>query len=92
MNNPSGKDRLVLTGALTVEDAPAIRTQLLQLVSHLYPSVDLEGVESVDVAMIQLLYSAHITSGKMGRSLTFINPPAAVRDKVSELGLTFPGL
>lgn len=62
---------LILGGALTIENASAIRKQLIKTLirtDEMVVSVDADAL--VDISFLQLLCSAHRTASNLGKALT----------------------
>ncbi|MFN3512344.1 MAG: lipid asymmetry maintenance protein MlaB [Phenylobacterium sp.] len=65
-----------LQGALNLRDAPAIREQLLAAIGeHEAVDLDLSGVESIDVALVQVLLAARKSADANGRILRLAPSP-----------------
>ena len=73
-----GPEHIVeLNGALTIRDAAAIKTSLeTALAAHPSVLVDCTGLTGADIAIVQLLASAHKTAAATGRALRLRLPAA----------------
>ena len=68
--------RLVLVGALTVRDAPAICARLRETIGqHKTVSIDCSSAREIDLSFIQLLVAARTGASSTGRSVTLAGPP-----------------
>jgi ABC-type transporter Mla MlaB component len=71
---PDQGGELTLTGSLTIENASAIRKQLITaLMREDALKVCIDAGSAVDVSFLQLLCSAHRTASKLGKSFTLGN-------------------
>ncbi|MEO5367589.1 MAG: STAS domain-containing protein [Magnetococcus sp. WYHC-3] len=83
------KGKLVLTGSLTIVDADMLREALMAELAA--PggdlTLDMTGVEDMDVATIQLVWAARLQARKSGRNLHIAQVNAAVSHRMGILGL-----
>lgn len=81
---------LVAAGTLDLYAAEALRDGLLQILEQsAEPNVQLTGVESCDVACLQLLRAAARTAAAQGTPLVVAGRGEAVEAACRQLGTTF---
>jgi ABC-type transporter Mla MlaB component len=74
MNKDNDIIRLRLEGALTISRAAELRGILLQSLDRSGTvEIDLDKIEEIDLACLQILCSAHRTAVRDGKSLSIIN-------------------
>lgn len=85
---------IVLRGKWTIQENPSLKEMLLERIGGQAReiAVDLSEVTDVDVAVVQTLYSAHLTSQAAGKRLVLGNPPEAFLNRLRQMGVTFPGI
>ena len=73
-NQSGGKGTLSLSGDLMIEDASELKDALARALADVTTlEVDMAGVESADVACLQVFCSAHRTALRQGGTLLFRN-------------------
>ena len=80
---------LKLSGELRIEAAEEVRSALLYLVNtSATPVIDLSEVTVCDLSGLQLLISAKLSAGNMGKALELTRAPDAVQEAEQALGLS----
>lgn len=78
---------LTVTGSLDLDTAEPFRDALIQIVEQgAHPEVDLSGVETCDLAGLQLLRAAILTAAGQGTPLTMVACAAAVQQACRQFG------
>ncbi len=85
----SSKDAVpfAVAGALDLYSAPEVREALLARSAEPSLTVDLSGVETCDLAGLQLLLAAKRSAAAAGRSVRLRNPSAAVSAACEAVGI-----
>ena len=81
-----------IAGALQIAEAEQFRDALLPLLMEERLVLDLSGVEAVDTAALQLLFSLLASRASMGRAVGLVAPSASVFEAASGLGLSIDHL
>jgi anti-anti-sigma factor len=88
LDDRDGEATLKVSGELTIENAEALRRMLIQSMegrSRLL--LDLMSIESVDIAGLQLLCSAHRTAFHQQQELVFLSGiPEVLKQTVANVG------
>jgi ABC-type transporter Mla MlaB component len=87
------KDRLVLSGSLTVRDIQLVHARIAAAL-HQYPSVTLDcaAANAVDLSFIQLVLAARKSAAAAGKTLALARPAeGALRDALKLAGLIASG-
>lgn len=83
---PSGAQRLVFDGPLTIYDAASVKGRLQAALDHEDASaleLELSQVTEIDTAGLQLLMLARLESQRLKRPLRIVTPNAAVKDAIA---------
>jgi anti-sigma B factor antagonist len=81
--------RLVVNGAMTIYEAAAAKTALLDALAKTREiEIDLSGVEEIDTAGVQLLILVKHVAVKAGKSLRLVQHSAATLEVLDRYNLT----
>jgi phospholipid transport system transporter-binding protein len=81
-------DRLLLSGAITFEDALTWRESVLQQIDRDGLVIDLSGVHEADSAALSLLLEWHREAKARGYGVRYANLPAAIRSLADVYGVS----
>lgn len=76
-----------LQGEWTIHHAAQLRVSLLESVEQGVCTYDLQAIQDMDSAGLQLLLAAQRSLHRQGRELCLVNPSASVRDVLRVFGL-----
>jgi ABC-type transporter Mla MlaB component len=68
------EDRLVLTGAVTLQSAEAVHAQILEMAGQPVIEIDCSGATEVDLSLVQLILAARVSARNSGRTVTLTQP------------------
>jgi len=89
----SAADRIELTGAITIREIEAIRSDLRAKLQAKTPlEIDLSGITETDISLIQLMLAAEKSAANLGAVIRLAQPyPEAVQQVLARSGLDAAG-